>query len=70
METFDILEQKILKLLDTIDNLEGEKRKLTDKIKEKEEEARRLTGEIEGLLAERDQAKVKIADLIKRIEEY
>ena len=70
MEKLDILEQKILGLVElvaTLRNLNGE---LAAKLKEKEEEVNGLRQEMESLLGEKEQVKQKVAHLIECVETF
>ncbi len=70
MEKLDILEQKILGLVElvaTLKNLNGE---LAAKLKEKEEEVNGLRQEMESLLGEKEQVKQKVAHLIECVETF
>ncbi|HPW69579.1 MAG: cell division protein ZapB [Desulfomonilia bacterium] len=70
MEKLDILEQKILGLVElvaTLKNLNGE---LAAKLKEKEEEVNGLRQEMESLLGEKEQVKQKVAHLIECVEAF
>lgn len=70
LEKLDILEQKILGLVElvaTLKNLNGE---LAAKLKEKEEEVNGLRQEMESLLGEKEQVKQKVAHLIECAEAF
>ena len=70
LEKLDILEQKILGLVElvaTLRNLNGE---LAAKLKEKEEEVNGLRQEMESLLGEKEQVKQKVAHLIECVETF
>jgi len=70
LEKLDILEQKILGLVElvaTLKNLNGE---LAAKLKEKEEEVNGLRQEMESLLGEKEQVKQKVAHLIECVEAF
>ena len=70
MEKFDILENKILDLLELVDTLKKDNEGLTMKLIEKEEEANGLKQEMESLLGEKEQVKQRVAHLIKCVETF
>ena len=57
MEKLDILEQKILGLIELVAKLKKHNEELAAKLKEKEEEVNGLRQEMESLLGEKEQVK-------------
>ncbi|HOO37311.1 MAG TPA: cell division protein ZapB [Deltaproteobacteria bacterium] len=70
MEKLDILENKILDLLELVDTLKKDNEELTMKLIEKEEEANGLRQEMESLLGEKEQVKQRVAHLITCVETF
>ena len=70
MEKLDILENKILDLLELVDTLKKDNEELTMKLIEKEEEANGLRQEMENLLGEKEQVKQRVAHLITCVETF
>ncbi len=70
MENLDILENKILALLELVGALKKDNEGLTMKLIEKEEEVNGLKQEMESLLGEKEQVKQKVAHLIKCVETF
>ena len=70
LEKFDILENKILDLLELVETLKKDNEGLTMKLIEKEEEANGLKQEMESLLGEKEQVKQRVAHLIKCVETF
>ncbi len=70
METLDILEEKIKKMLKAVDSLRKENQALTVRLEEKEEEVRGLNQDIDKLLAEREEIKTKVTRIITCVEEF
>jgi len=70
LENLDILEQKILGLLELVSTLRKNNEELAIKFKEKEEEVHGLKQEMEYLLGEKEQVKQKVKNLIERVEEF
>lgn len=68
LEKLDILEQKILGLLELVQALRKLNGELTAKLKEKEEEVNGLKQEMEHLLGEKEQVKQKVAHLIECVD--
>jgi len=69
IEQFDILEQKIERLVETIKQLRQEKESLTERLQIQEERLSDLTAQIEELKASRDLAKKKVLSLLEKIEQ-
>ncbi|HNY65370.1 MAG TPA: hypothetical protein PKM41_08005 [Deltaproteobacteria bacterium] len=70
LEKLDILETKIMGLLELVNTLRNQLEELTIKYKEKEEEVHGLKQEMEYLLGEKELVKEKVAHLIKCVEAF
>ena len=70
LEKLDILEDRILGLLELVKTLKKHNGELAVKLKEKEEEVNGLKQEIENLLGEKEQVKQKVAHLIACVEAF
>lgn len=70
MEKLDILEQKIMGLLELVGTLKKQNEELAVKYKEKEEEVHGLKQEMEYLLGEKELVKQKVAHLIKCVDAF
>lgn len=70
LEKLDILEERVLGLLELVKTLKKLNGELTDKLKEKEEEVNGLKQEMESLLGEKEQVKQKVAHLIACVEAF
>ncbi len=70
MEKLDILEQKIMGLLELVGTLKKQNEELAIKYKEKEEEVHGLKQEMEYLLGEKELVKQKVAHLIKCVDAF
>lgn len=70
MEKLDILEQKIMGLLELVGTLRKQNEELAIKYKEKEEEVHGLKQEMEYLLGEKELVKEKVAHLIKCVDVF
>jgi len=70
LEKLEILENKILNLLELVDTLRKDNEDLTMKLIEKEEEANGLEQEMKDLLGEKEQVKQRVARLIKCVETF
>ena len=70
LEKLDILEQRILGLLELVHTLKKHNGELAAKLKEKEEEVNGLKQEMEHLLGEKEQVKQKVAHLIECVEAF
>lgn len=70
MEKLDILEQKILGLVELVARLKNLNGELAAKLKEKEEEVNGLRQEMESLLGEKEQVKQKVTHLIECVEAF
>jgi FtsZ-binding cell division protein ZapB len=69
IDQFQLLEQKIDKLITTIKNLKTEKESLNEKLQIQEERLTDLTREVEGLKSGRDKARQRIVSLLEKIEQ-
>lgn len=70
LENLEILENKIMGLLELVSTLRKSNEELAIKFKEKEEEVHGLKQEMEYLLGEKEQVKQKVKNLIERVEEF
>lgn len=70
LEKLDILEERILGLLELVKTLKKHNGELAVKLKEKEEEVNGLRQEMESLLGEKEQVKQKVAHLIECVEAF
>ena len=70
MDTLDILEKKVLNLLQTVEALSGENVSLAEQLRQKEEEARELGLELEQLRAERSVVREKVTRILGCVETY
>ena len=70
MEKLDILENKIMALLELVGTLRKQVEELTVKYNEKEEEVHGLKQEMEYLLGEKELVKQKVAHLITCVEAF
>ena len=70
LEKLDMLEERILGLLELVKTLKKHNGELAVKLKEKEEEVNGLKQEIENLLGEKEQVKQKVAHLIACVEAF
>jgi chromosome segregation ATPase len=68
MEKFDILEEKISRLLDAYSSLREEKAVLGEKLAEREGEIQRLNEKISLLSREREAARQKVEGLLSRVD--
>jgi len=68
-DQFQLLEEKIDKLIATIRTLKTEKESLSEKLHIQEERLTDLTREVEGLKAGRDKARQRIVSLLEKIEQ-
>lgn len=69
IDQFQLLEQKIDKLITTIKSLKTEKESLNEKLQIQEEKLTDLTREVEGLKSGRDKARQRIVSLLEKIEQ-
>ncbi len=70
LERLDILENKIMSLLELVGTLRRQIEELTVKYNEKEEEVHGLKQEMEYLLGEKELVKQKVAHLITCVEAF
>jgi FtsZ-binding cell division protein ZapB len=68
-DQFQLLEEKIDKLITTIKSLKTEKESLNEKLQIQEERLTDLTREVEGLKSGRDKARQRIVSLLEKIEQ-
>jgi len=69
VDQFQLLEQKIDKLITTIKSLKAERESLNEKLQIQEEKLTDLTREVEGLKSGRDKARQRIVSLLEKIEQ-
>ena len=69
IDQFQLLEQKIDKLITTIKSLKTERESLNEKLQIQEEKLTDLTREVEGLKSGRDKARQRIVSLLEKIEQ-
>jgi len=70
LNQFEVLEDRVESLISLVSSLKQENASLDRQAKEGGEKVRSLEKEIEGLRADRDAVRERIAALLKRIEEY
>jgi uncharacterized protein involved in exopolysaccharide biosynthesis len=68
LEQFELLEQKVGSLISVVSSLKEENASLQRQVQEGGEELRSREQEIEGLRAEREAVRERIAALLRRIE--
>ena len=69
VDQFQLLEDKIDKLIEMIKTLRSEKESFVEKVQIQEEKLADLTQEVEGLKSVRDKAKQRILSLLEKIEQ-
>lgn len=69
IDQFQLLEEKIDKLITTIKGLKTEKESLNEKLQIQEEKLTDLTREVDGLKSGRDKARQRIVSLLEKIEQ-
>lgn len=69
LDSFGILEEKLTKLLDAYTFLKKERIALDEKLKQKESELNSLKEKMAVLTKERELAKQKIENLLKRLDQ-
>jgi len=69
LDQFELLEDRVESLISLVSSLKQENVSLDRQAKEGEEKVRSLEKEIEGLRADRDAVRERIAALVKRIGE-
>jgi len=70
LEKLDLLENKILELLELVDTLKKNNEELTMTLIKKEEDVNGFKQEMENLLIEREQVRQKVAHLISCVETF
>ena len=68
LEQFDLLEQKVVKLISLVSTLREEKGSLGERVKRQEESIASFTSEIEALRADRQLVREKIVTLLEKME--
>lgn len=69
VDQFELLEQKIDRLIGTIQSLKRENESLSEKLQIQEEKLVDLNEQVENLRASRDNAKARIISLLDKIEQ-
>lgn len=69
LDQFELLEQKVEALISVVSSLKQENASLARQVAEGAEELRLVKKEVEGLRADRDAVRERIAALLRRIEE-
>jgi len=69
IDQFQILEEKIDKLIESITALKREKESLAEKVQIQTEKLADLTDQLEGLRTARDRAKQRIVALLEKMEQ-
>ena len=68
IDQFDLLAEKIDRLIESVALLKKEKESIAEKAQIQEERLADLTAQLEGLKAARDKAKQKVVSLLEKIE--
>ncbi|MBW1785220.1 MAG: hypothetical protein JRK53_01170 [Deltaproteobacteria bacterium] len=68
MDQFQVLEEKIDKLIELVGTLMREKESLAEKTQIQEERLSDLNGQLENLRGAKDQARQRIVQLLEKIE--
>lgn len=69
VDQFELLEEKIDRLIGTIQSLKKDNESLSEKVQIQEEKLADLNGQLEGLRASRDNARARIVSLLEKIEQ-
>ena len=69
IDQFQILEEKIDKLIESITALKREKESLAEKVQIQTEKLADLTDQLEGLKTARDRAKQRVVALLEKMEQ-
>ena len=69
LDQFELLEQGVESLISTVSSLKEENAALERRVQEGGEELRSLAQDMEGLRADREAVRERIAALLRRIEE-
>ena len=69
IDQFQLLEDKVDKLIDMIKTLKNENESFTEKFQIQEERLTDLTNEVEGLKSVRDKARQRIVSLLEKMEQ-
>ncbi|MFW6146972.1 MAG: cell division protein ZapB [Thermodesulfobacteriota bacterium] len=70
LDQFDLLEERVDSLISLVNSLKQENASLDKQVREGGAKLRALENEIEGLRADRDAVRERIAALLKRIGEF
>jgi FtsZ-binding cell division protein ZapB len=68
IDQFDLLAEKIDRLIESVALLKKEKESIAEKAQIQEERLADLTAQLEGLKTARDKAKQKVVSLLEKIE--
>jgi hypothetical protein len=68
LEQFDLLEEKVVKLVSLVSTLREEKDGLEERVKRQEESMASFAREIEALRADRELVREKIVTLLEKME--
>jgi uncharacterized coiled-coil DUF342 family protein len=69
IDQFQVLEEKVDKLIELVATLKNEKNSLIEKAQVQDEKIADLTGQLEKLKSSRDQARQRIVGLLEKIEQ-
>ena len=69
LDQFELLEKKVGSLISLVSSLKEENTSLERRVQEAGEELRSLAQEMEGLKADREAVRERVAGLLRRIEE-
>lgn len=69
VDQFEVLEQKIDRLIGTIQSLKKENESLAEKVQIQEEKLSDLNEQLDSLRASRDSARARIVSLLEKIEQ-
>lgn len=69
IDQFQVLEEKVDKLIELLTTLKNEKESLIEKARMQDEKMADLTGQLEKLKSSRDQARQRIVSLLEKIEQ-
>jgi FtsZ-binding cell division protein ZapB len=69
LDQFELLEKKVGSLISLVSSLKEENASLERRVQEAGEELRSLAQEMEGLKADREAVRERVAGLLRRIEE-
>ncbi len=70
LEKLELLEQKIIKLVDTVAQLKNEKRETGVLLAQKEQEVREINDRVTELTRERELVRSKVDQLIMKVDNF